>query len=55
MGHRAKKAEHSGPKKGRGAYYGRKADAKHESSKARRKQAEKDLVSELAVADAHKT
>jgi hypothetical protein len=36
MAHRAKKTEHAGPKKGRGGYYGRKRDAKHESAKRRR-------------------
>jgi len=30
------KTEHNGPKKGRGAYWGRKADAKRESNRARR-------------------
>jgi hypothetical protein len=39
MAHGAKKTEHSGAKKGAGAYYGRKAAAKHESSRTRRKQA----------------
>lgn len=37
MAHGAKKVEHSGAKKGSGAYYGRKAVAKHESSRTRRK------------------
>lgn len=32
----AKKTEHAGLKKGRGAYWGRKVDAKQESNKARR-------------------
>ncbi|CAH2030728.1 protein of unknown function [Trichlorobacter ammonificans] len=32
----AKKTEHSGPKKGRGAYWGRKAVAKDESNRQRR-------------------
>lgn len=36
MAGNAKKTEHSGPKKGRGAYWGRKADAKRESNKVRR-------------------
>ena len=36
MAGRAKKTEHAGPKKGRGAYWGRKRDAKHESKRARR-------------------
>jgi len=37
MANQAKKTEHSGPKKGRGAYWGRKKDAKRESSRTRRK------------------
>jgi hypothetical protein len=35
----AKKTEHAGAKKGRGAYWGRKADAKHESNRVRREDA----------------
>lgn len=37
MAYRAKKTEHVGPKKGRGAYAGRKRCAKQESAKARRR------------------
>jgi hypothetical protein len=37
MGYHAKKTEHVGAKKGRGGYYGRKRDAKHESAKRRRR------------------
>ena len=36
MSHKAKKTEHSGAKKGRGAFYGRKAVAKKASKKQRR-------------------
>jgi hypothetical protein len=36
MGFKAKKTEHAGAKKGNGAYWGRKADAKHESNRKRR-------------------
>ncbi len=36
MGHEAEKTEHAGAKKGNGAYWGRKKDAKHESNKKRR-------------------
>ena len=32
----AKKTEHTGAKKGKGAYWGRKRDAKHDSNRARR-------------------
>ena len=38
MGYEAKKTEHSGSKKGRGAYWGRKADAKKQSNRKRREQ-----------------
>jgi hypothetical protein len=46
----AKKTEHAGPKKGRGAYWGRKADAKRESNRTRRevaKQAVSQGIEEL--------
>ena len=36
MANQAQKTEHSGPKKGRGAYWGRKRDAKPESNRVRR-------------------
>ena len=36
MANQAQKTEHSGPKKGRGAYWGRKKDAKLESNRVRR-------------------
>jgi hypothetical protein len=36
MGNRAKRTEHSGPKKGRGAYYSRKKWAKRDSAIKRR-------------------
>jgi hypothetical protein len=36
MAGNARKTEHAGSKKGRGAYWGRKADAKRESNRARR-------------------
>jgi hypothetical protein len=36
MAQQAKKSEHTGPKKGRGAYWGRKKDAKTESNRLRR-------------------
>jgi hypothetical protein len=38
MGHEAKKTEHTGPKKGNGAYWGKKANAKKESNRKRREQ-----------------
>lgn len=39
MAYNAKKTDHAGAKKGRGAYYGRKAHAKKASSKVRRQRA----------------
>jgi hypothetical protein len=36
MANKATKTEHSGAKHGKGAFYGRKADAKQNSNKARR-------------------
>lgn len=36
MAQQVKKSEHAGPKKGRGAYWGRKKDAKTESNRRRR-------------------
>jgi len=36
MANESKKTEHSGLKKGSGAYWGYKKDAKHESNKKRR-------------------
>jgi len=41
MGNQAKKTEHSGSKKGCGAYWGRKKDAKTESNRKRREDAKK--------------
>lgn len=36
MGHEARKTEHAGAKKGSGAYWGRKVEAKKESNRKRR-------------------
>jgi hypothetical protein len=36
MGYEAKKTEHSGSKKGCGAFWGRKVDAKKQSNRKRR-------------------
>ncbi len=38
MAHQAKKTEHTGAKKGEGAYWGPRRDAKRESNRARRVQ-----------------
>ncbi len=36
MAYKAKKSEHAGSKKGRGAFYGRKTEAKKASNRRRR-------------------
>lgn len=36
MANKAKRTEHTGAKRGKGAYWGRKVDAKRESNKIRR-------------------
>jgi hypothetical protein len=41
MAYKAKKTEHSGSKKGCGAYWGPKRDAKRESAHARRRAAQR--------------
>jgi hypothetical protein len=50
MAYKAKKTEHSGSKKGRGTYYGRKRDAKRESTRSRRR-ASRKLVHAAAPDD----
>jgi len=45
LANQAQKTEHSGAKKGRGAYWGRKKDAKKESNSVRRKN-DKKIVKE---------
>jgi predicted aminopeptidase len=46
MAFKARKTEHSGAKKGRGAYWGRKVDAKRESNRKRR-EAAKAIVRDM--------
>jgi hypothetical protein len=48
MAGNAKKTEHAGPKKGRGAYWGRKAEAKRESNRLRRENAKRAVRQGLA-------
>ena len=43
MAHKAKKTEHAGPKKGRGAFYGPKAEAKRSSNRRRRRTAKREI------------
>lgn len=50
----AKKTEHAGPKKGSGAYWGRKVAAKNESNRKRRvadKKSVSDQTSDLEPAE----
>lgn len=42
MAFRVRKAEHNGPKKGHG-FWGRKAEAKHQSSHVRRRRAAEEI------------
>jgi len=48
MANEATKTEHSGVKKGKGAYWGHKVDAKRESNR-RRREVDKKTVSEQSV------
>jgi hypothetical protein len=47
MGYEAKKTEHAGPKKGNGAYWGPKRDAKKESNRIRRRNGEIEIQEAL--------
>lgn len=51
MAYNAKKTEHAGPKKGSGAFYGRKALAKKGSNR-RRREADKQAVSNHGASQA---
>jgi len=50
MGYEAKKTEHCGPKRGNGAYWGYRWDAKQESNRIRRENDKRDVRD--AVGDA---
>jgi len=50
MSFEVKKTEHSGAKHGKG-FWGRKADAKHQSSRARRKHTAGEIGKAVAEAD----
>ena len=43
MGYETKKTEHSGPKRGNGAYWGYKWEAKKESNRIRRENAKREI------------
>jgi hypothetical protein len=47
MGYEAKKTEHCGPKRGNGAYWGYKWEAKKESNRIRRENWKREIRAEL--------
>jgi hypothetical protein len=47
MAYNARRTEHSGPKQGRGAFYGPKADAKKASNRRRRQDDQQAVLNEL--------
>jgi hypothetical protein len=51
MGFEAKKTEHSGPKRGNGAYWGYKWEAKQESNRIRRENWKREIRDESARAE----
>ena len=53
LANKAKRTEHAGPKKGRGAYYGRKREAKRASARRRREDAKR--LSRAALGLRHET
>ena len=52
MGYQAKKTEHAGPKRGNGAYWGPKKQAKQERNKIRRRNAQRQIREQREVAEA---
>jgi hypothetical protein len=50
MGYETKKTEHAGPKRGQGAYWGYKWEAKKESNRIRRENAKRQIRHELTAA-----
>jgi hypothetical protein len=48
MGYEAKKTQHSGPKRGNGAYWGYKSEAKKESNRIRRESGKPEIRTALA-------
>lgn len=53
MAGNARKTEHAGSKKGEGAYWGRKTDAKRESNRVRREVAKRAVRQGLADSTRH--
>lgn len=47
MGYAARKTEHAGAKRGRGAYWGPKQEAKKQSNRIRRENTRREIRSEL--------
>ena len=54
MGYEAKKTGHCGPKRGNGAYWGYKWEAKKESNRIRRENWKREIRHELADSGAAK-
>ena len=52
MGYEAKKTEHSGPKRGNGAYWGHKWEARKESNRIRREKWKREIRDESTRAGA---
>ena len=55
MGYEAKKTEHCGPKRGNGAYWGYKWEAKKESNRIRRENWKREIRDEAARAESGPT
>jgi hypothetical protein len=53
MGYEAKKTEHCGPKRGNGAYWGYRWEAKKESNRIRRENWKREIRRELADQSLH--
>ena len=53
MGYEAKKTEHCGPKRGNGAYWGCKGEAKKESNRIRRENRKREI--RVAIQDEPET
>ena len=51
MGYEAKKTEHCGPKRGNGAYWGYKWEAKKESNRIRRENWKREIRTALTETD----
>jgi hypothetical protein len=55
MGYEAKETEHCGPKRGEGAYWGYKWEAKKESNRIRRENAKREIRAATAIDNERET